>query len=694
VIDTPAYMAPEIYDGTPADASTDQFALGVTAFESLFRARPFSKEELQPPRATVPKPKIPEGTKVPARIQRAVMRMLSIDPAQRFPSVEAALAELAVDPFANRKRALIGGGVVALAGGAFALSMAIHSGPPPCTGIEQQLAQIWDADVKKQVREGFTGTKLSHALDSFAQLERALDAYSAQWTKTAFDSCRARRVAKTQTEEVLTLRQSCLDQRRDELRALTKLLVDPGRSLVEKSDKAVFELEPVESCNNVALLREPGRPPADKKKQVDELRLQLSDAKARVIAGQYLPALVASQKAIDLAKAIDYDPYLAEALVVRGVALTGTGNAADAAALNIEAAWVAIRARRDDIATSASLSAAMMVSDGLGRSGEAKLWAHLGEEFAHRTGLDKVPLLELRIHSVNGLVAAQAGDNTTAVAEHEKAFEAAQRLFGRESPGLWGDESILASTLFKALAYKRAIPHFEHSMALREKIVGRDNVEIAIMLSNLAGCYRHVGEIAKARAMFDQTIAIRQKLFGKNNPLLVAPLINYADLLKDNGEADKALPMIERAMKLAVPLPGIEHPEYHEAATTHAQVLAKLGRIPEARKELDDVIAIEQRVKSSVLATTQTARAEIELADHKWADAAAFAEQAITGFEAASGVENPELWRPLTRLAQAKLGAGDKAAAKPLLERAIAIGTKAGMGDLELEETRALRANL
>ena len=693
VIGTPAYMAPEIYDGTPADASTDQFALGVTTFESLFRARPFSKEELQPPRATVPKPKIPEATKVPARIQRAVLRMLAIDPAQRFASIEAALAELQVDPFANRKRALVGGGLVALAGGAFALSMVMRSsGPAPCTGIEQQLAGVWDVSVKKQVHDGFLATKRPHAAAAFESLDRALDGYTAAWAKTAIESCRATRVAKNQTDDVLSLRQTCLDQRRDELGALTKLLADPGVSLVEKADKVVFELEPIETCNNVALLRAPGRPPPELKAKLAEVHKVLADAKAQVIAGRYFPAMVSSQKSLDQARAIGYEPVIAEALVVRGIALTSTGNFQDGATTQMEAAWSAIAANRDDIATSAALAAAMMVSDAFGKPGEGKIWAHLAAVYAKRAGLDHV--LEGRIATVNGVIAAQSGDNATAIAEHEKAYEAAIRREGRDSPALWSDELMLATTEVKALAYQRAAAHFEHAMALRAKIVGADHLDVALILSNIGICYRHLGQFDKARAAYEKTIAVREKLFGKANPLLVAPLVNYADLLKDTGEVDKALIVIDRAMKLLVPLPGSEHPSYHEAASTHAQVLAAAGRIKEARAELDEIIAIEQRVKSAVLPTTQTARAELELADQQYGDAATFAEQAIAGFEAASGVENPELWRPLTRLAQAKLALGDPAAARPLLERAIAIGTKSGMGEFDLKETRALLAGL
>ncbi|HET9988068.1 MAG TPA: serine/threonine-protein kinase, partial [Kofleriaceae bacterium] len=43
MLGTPAYMAPELYNGATADARSDQFAFAVTLFEALFRARPYKR---------------------------------------------------------------------------------------------------------------------------------------------------------------------------------------------------------------------------------------------------------------------------------------------------------------------------------------------------------------------------------------------------------------------------------------------------------------------------------------------------------------------------------------------------------------------------------------------------------------------------------------------------------------------------
>jgi serine/threonine-protein kinase len=99
VFGTPEYMAPEQAMGQPADASADQYALGVMMFEMLAGGRPFSaKSALEmcqkqiseaPPKLSAHAPGI-----APAALA-AVERMMAKKPAERFPSVAAAAAAFA-----------------------------------------------------------------------------------------------------------------------------------------------------------------------------------------------------------------------------------------------------------------------------------------------------------------------------------------------------------------------------------------------------------------------------------------------------------------------------------------------------------------------------------------------------------------------------------------------------------------------
>jgi tetratricopeptide (TPR) repeat protein len=694
VVGTPAYMAPELYKGEGANARSDQFSFGVALYEALFRVRPYNKGAFFPAPQVPPEPRTPPADSgVPARITKVVMRAIAVDPKARFASMDELLAELAVDPIAHRRRLLIGAGAmlaaIAVGVGGFAVSR--RHGPPPCEGIDQRLAGVWDAKTKAAVKQAFTSTHAAFGVQAYAAVERAVDAYAVQWTQTATESCRATRIRGDQSEAVLAIRQACLDERLAELGALTKVLADADAALVEKGDKAVWQLEPVAECSNVAALLTPAAVPPALQPKVSELRRELAEAKAQVIAGRFISALAISQKAIDTAAPLKADGVIAEAQLVNGTALILRGSFDDAQKMLADAVYNGIRSRRDDVVAGSAIEVSILTADTLGRPTEGQIW--LGVAGAVASHLNQDHMLQHRLLTAQGVIAAQLTDFKTAIDAHEKALVEANLEYGKDSPALWADEEAIAATMSKAGLYTQALPHFERALSLREHSVGPDHPDVALLLSNMGTCYQHAGDAAKARAMYQRALAIREKAYGANSPMLIATLNNMADQMKHSDPAG-ALPMVERSLALATKYLGPGHVLTQTVATTRAEVLGALGRSDEAHTAFDELIAAETKSASGELATTLVARAELALAEKHDADAADYAQRAVTALEAAGGKDNPELWHPLSRLGEAKLALGQRDAAKAALERALAIADKAKISETDLAATRAAAAQL
>jgi tetratricopeptide (TPR) repeat protein len=688
VVGTPAYMAPEIYEEHPADARTDQFAFGVALFEALFHARPYEREDLLPNRSAPPRPKIPPDMRVPARLQRVALRAIAIDPAQRFASMQDLLAELAVDPTARRRRALVASGAVLAVGGAIAASVALaSSGPQACRGLDKRLAGVWDPATRRTVHDAFIATKLPYASQAYASLEQVLDKYAEGWLATAVESCEATHVRGDQTADVFALRQGCLDQRLEELAALVHVLSDPGKTLVEKGGKAGAELEPVSRCSNLTALREPIRPPPELEPKLRELTKKLADAKAQMIAGNYVSVGAIAMQTSRMAEEIGYPAGVSDAEFLRATTLMVVQSWDEAAKAFRGATWSGMQARRDDIVAHGALSIAEIDVQGLGKATEAKIWLELAQAAGKRLGTVDSKL-EARTYEVEGIVAAGTGDLATAIAAHEKALALGERIHGHDSPLLWEEEEIYGASLTNAFEYAKAVPHYERAIELRSRVVGPEHGDIALVLSNLAICYRHLGD-PKARATFDRALALREKLYGKNSPILVPTLDNYGDYLRQQGDLAGALADMERAVKLSTVFPGKDHPTYQQVATDYAETLTAAQRFGEARALYDETLASEARTSSAVVSRTLMSRSELALAEHAWKDAESYAQRAVASFEAAGGKENPELWRPLTDLARARIELARPAAeTKPLLERALAIGEHIKLAPFELAATR------
>jgi eukaryotic-like serine/threonine-protein kinase len=130
VMGTPLYMAPEQHRGEPADERSDQFSFCVALYEALYGTTPYPGKtvvaladaviagRMQPP---------PKPAKVPAHLRRILLRGLSTDPAQRYPSMDALLDDLTHDPSHKLRRIGLLALILVLVAGAVVGGYALRS---------------------------------------------------------------------------------------------------------------------------------------------------------------------------------------------------------------------------------------------------------------------------------------------------------------------------------------------------------------------------------------------------------------------------------------------------------------------------------------------------------------------------------------------------------------------------------------
>jgi predicted negative regulator of RcsB-dependent stress response len=134
VLGTPMFMAPEQHNGERADERSDQFSFAVALYQALYGAWPFAgKTSVALADAVIAGRLEPPPTSLAPWLRKIVLRGLATRPADRYPSMDALLADLARPPRRRGRTIALAGTALVLAAGAVVggYALATHDASEP-----------------------------------------------------------------------------------------------------------------------------------------------------------------------------------------------------------------------------------------------------------------------------------------------------------------------------------------------------------------------------------------------------------------------------------------------------------------------------------------------------------------------------------------------------------------------------------
>jgi len=635
VLGTPRYMAPEQAAGTGSDARSDQFSFCVALYEALHGVHPFDASSARALHAAVASGAVqppPRGTSVPAWVRAPLLTGLSAEPDRRHPSMDALLRALGRDPAPRRRRlgVAIGLAGIVVAGGLGAWRLAT-SADRMCTGSARLAAGSWNPARRLAVTQAFLATGSPPAAFTASEVTRRLDNYAAELAVAHHEACAATQVRHEQSAAVQELRMRCLDQRAAEQRALTGLFLHADAEVVRNAVLATRALPDIAACSDVAALAQVSAEPADLELRVRiaVLRATLAEINALKQAGKYAQAGPLAERALSDARGIGWRPLVAEAALVAGNVANYRGRYADAAAALEEALWSAEVAHADVLAARAATTL-LSVTKRLGKLEDARRWERLGLAAVERADNDLVRAT----YEINaGALAEDDGRYDDAVAHDERAYAIRARVLGPDEVDVADALAAIASVHSTQGKAAEANRDNQRALAIYEKRLGPDHPQTAFMLSKLGTTAWDQGRFQEALDYARRALAIRERTLGPNHPLVASACNNAGIAADDLRRYDDALAYYRRALAIWTAALGPDHPDVLAVRNNIGAAYVALERWQEARAEFADVLVLKEKK----LGADHTAVAEAllnlgtaELHFGRVAEAAAATERALS----------------------------------------------------------------
>jgi tetratricopeptide (TPR) repeat protein/predicted Ser/Thr protein kinase len=682
LVGTPAYMAPEQFNGRRVSDATDQFSYCVTMWELLYGERPFRGSTIAEIVTSVIDGRVrapPKQRDVPIWLRKICERGLAGDPSRRWPSMQALLQafERGEARVRTRKLALGLALLVGVGVGAWGWQQYEHARAiDVCTAAGASIDESWNDATREQVRQSLIATGLNYAASTADTVIPYLDAQAQAWQQSRTQACMQAEVEHTWDLPTSERALWCLDDRR---LAFESLITELGRADADIARTAITlatSLELVGPCVDERVLDNlPDPPDAASRAELDQLRVEFARAGTLLAAGKFADGLEVIRPARARAEQLVWTPLLASVRLREGALLSQLAELEASEKILSEAYVTAANAGVWEVAADAATELTELVGDRQARFSEGRTWALHARVAIHHAG-DPLHTREAYLATNLGHLELGAGRYDEAETHYLRAHEIWLALLGDEHPSLGVHHNNLGNLHHYRLDRARATQEFERALALRENVLGPDHPDLAGNLHNLGLVVDETGDHDRARQLFERALGIWSRSVGLEHFNAAVTLTSLGNIAYQVGDLPQAKKDYTRSLEIMEKVLGPEHPSIASLLNNLANVANDRGEHEQAKQLHLRALAIREKSGGPDHPSVATTLFNLALLHASLGEPEAgkpLLERALIITEATYGADHPETAWTLGELGNMDLELGQPAAALARLERALVI---------------------